>query len=89
MFQIFITSINGKTITREVNELNTIKELKESIFLKTGIPPIYHILVYNGKNLLDTETIQFYKIKESDTIRFSIRIGTPFIVIKNNKNPLL
>jgi len=89
MFQIFITSINGKTISIDVNELDTIKQLKERIYLKSEIPCIYHILVYNGKNLIDTENIQFYKIKESDTIRFSIRIGTPFIVTKNNKNPLL
>jgi hypothetical protein len=89
MFQIFITSINTKTITLNVNQLDTIKEVKETIFLKTGIPCIYHILVYNGKNLLDTKTIESYKIKESDTIRFSIRIGNSFIVTKNNKNTLL
>jgi hypothetical protein len=89
MFQIFITSINTKTITLNVNQVDTIKEVKETIFLKTGIPCIYHILVYNGINLLDTKTIESYKIKESDTIRFSIRIGNSFIVTKNNKNTLL
>jgi hypothetical protein len=89
MFQILITSIDTKTITLDVNGLDTIKEVKETIFLKTGIPCIYHILVYNGKNLLDTKNIESYNIKESDMIRFSIRIGTPFIVTKNNKNPLL
>ncbi len=89
MFQIFIKSIHGKTIAIDVNEVDTIKELKEAIFIKTKIPCIYQILIHNGKNLLDTETIQSYHIKESDTILMSLRMGKPFFVTQNNKNPLL
>jgi hypothetical protein len=89
MFQIFIKSIHGKTIAIDVNDLNTIKELKEAIYIKTKIPCIYQILLHSGKNLLDTETIKFYNITESDTILMNLRIGKPVFVTQNNKNPLL
>ena len=89
MFQIFIKSIHGKTIAIDVNEVDTIKELKEAIFIKTKIPCIYQILLYSGKNLLDTETIKFYNITESDTILMNLRMGKPFFVTQHNKNPIL
>lgn len=89
MFQIFIKSIHGNTIAIDVNELDTIKELKEAIFIKTKIPYIYQILLHSGKSLLDTETIKFYNITESDTILMNIRNGKPFFVTQHNKNPLL
>ena len=89
MFQIFIKSIHGKTIAIDVNDLDTIKELKEAIYIKTKIPSIYQILLHSGKNLLDTETIQSYHIKESDTILMNLRFGKPVFVTQNNKNPLL
>jgi hypothetical protein len=81
--------MTGKTIVVDVNECDTIKELKQNIFYKTRIPCIYQILLHSGKNLLDTETIQSYHIKESDTILMNLRIGKPFFVTQDNKNPLL
>ena len=80
MFQIFVKYISGKTMAIDVNETDTIKELKQTIFIKTRIPCIYQILLHSGKNLLDTETIQSYDIKESDTILINIRNGKPFFV---------
>jgi hypothetical protein len=71
----------GKTIVIDINETDTIKELKQNIFIKTKIPCIYQILLHSGKNLLDTEIIQSYDIKESDTILMNIRNGKPFFVM--------
>ena len=37
--QIFVKTSNGKTITLDVEPADTIKNIKENIYGKTGIPP--------------------------------------------------
>jgi ubiquitin-protein ligase len=53
-FQIFCSTLTGKTITLDVDHLMTIGKIKERVEQKTGIPKFAQRLVYAGKDLGDS-----------------------------------
>ena len=55
--QIFVKTLTGKTITLDVYESDTIKEVKEMFQDKEGIPPEQQKMIYAGKKLADHLTL--------------------------------
>ena len=60
--QIFIKTMNGRTITLDVDPCLTIKEIKILLELSDGIPVSQQRFIYNGKQLENNRTLADYNI---------------------------
>jgi len=72
--QIFIKTLQGKNITLEVNDGDTIESVKKKITDIEGIPVEQMRLVFNGKQLEDANTIQDYGIEADSTVHLVLRL---------------
>ena len=65
--QLFVQTSNAK-LSLQVNDLDTIKSLKEKILAITSFPLEKQRLVYEGKDLQDEHTFESYLISPGDTL---------------------
>jgi len=72
--QIFIKTLQGKTLTLDVSDDDTIQSVKNKIFEKEGIPVDQQRLVFNGKQLEDDKTIGEYNIQAESNIHLVLRL---------------
>ena len=70
--QVFIR--NANTLTFEIKSTNTIADVKIKYYERTGIPPQYIVLSYDGKYLKDNKEISEYNITKDTTIHMHVRI---------------
>jgi hypothetical protein len=70
--QVFIRYNN--TIIFEFNPTDTIATVKNTYYQKTGIPPNYISLSYNGKFMNNTEPISKYNIDSNSTIYMNLKM---------------
>ena len=72
--QIFIKTINGKTITLSIQENELVADIKTKVQEKEHIPADQQILTYKGKNMENDKTLDDYNIKKGDTLHLSTRL---------------
>ena len=73
--QIHVKTLTGKTVTLEVDQDNSVEDVKQVIQDKEGIPPDQQRLIYNGHQLEDGHTLSYYNIQQESTIHVRVRCG--------------
>lgn len=79
---IYVKDLKGNTLTIDVEQYDTIAEIKQNIYHKNGIHESYQLLIWNGIHLDNYKTINYYGIKHESTFFLVVKPGMDDNVFK-------
>jgi ubiquitin len=72
--QLFVKTLTGKTVSIEVEEGESIEDVKAKIAEKEGIPPEQQRLIFGGQQLQDAKTLDDYGVGDDATLHLVLRL---------------
>lgn len=72
--QLFVKTLTGKTVSIEVEEGESIEDVKAKISEKEGIPPEQQRLIFGGQQLQDAKTLDDYNVGDDATLHLVLRL---------------
>ena len=72
--QLFVKTLTGKTVSIEVEERESIEDVKAKIAEKEGIPPEQQRLIFGGQQLQDSKTLDDYDVGDDATLHLVLRL---------------
>ena len=72
--QLFVKTLTGKTVSIEVEEGESIEDVKAKISEKEGIPPEQQRLIFGGQQLQDAKTLDDYDVGDDATLHLVLRL---------------
>lgn len=76
--QLFVKTLTGKTVSIEVEEGESIEDVKAKISEKEGIPPEQQRLIFGGQQLQDAKTLDDYNVGDDATLHLVLRLRGGF-----------
>jgi ubiquitin len=83
--QLFVKTLTGKTVSIEVEEGESIEDVKAKIAEKEGIPAEQQRLIFGGQQLQDAKTLGDYDVGDDATLHLVLRLrggGLPKFIEK-------
>ncbi|KAF9448339.1 ubiquitin [Macrolepiota fuliginosa MF-IS2] len=71
--QVYIATLNSKTIALDVRASDTIANVKAKVQDKKGVPLDHQLLVFWGTWLQDERTLTYYNIQDGSTLHLLLR----------------
>lgn len=81
--QLFVKTLTGKTVSIEVEEGESIEDVKAKIAEKEGIPPEQQRLIFGGQQLQDSKTLDDYDVGDDATLHLVLRLRGGITAIAN------
>ena len=72
--QLFVKTLDGKTLTVDAEEEDTIEDIKNRIMEKEGVPTDQQRLIFGGKQLEGQKTLADYDVQEDSTFHMVLRL---------------
>jgi len=72
--QLMVKTLDGKTVTVEAEEEDTIEDIKNKIMEKEGVPVDQQRLIFGGKQLESDKTLADYDVQEDSTFHMVLRL---------------
>jgi len=72
--QLFVKTLTGKTVSIEIEEGESIEDVKAKIAEKEGIPPEQQRIIFGGQQLQDGKTVDDYNIGDDATLHLVLRL---------------
>jgi ubiquitin len=76
--QLFIKTLQGTTVTVDVEADEPIANIKKKIHEKQGVPVDQQRLIFSGKELQDDKTCSDYNIQKDATLHLVLRLKGGF-----------
>mmetsp|Transcript_23088 Transcript_23088/g.74315 ORF Transcript_23088/g.74315 Transcript_23088/m.74315 type:complete len:105 (-) Transcript_23088:1307-1621(-) len=72
--QLFVKTLDGKTISVDVDAGDKIEDVKAKIQEKEGIPPEQQRLIFGGKQMDAQKTLGDYDVQEGSSLSMVLRL---------------